>query len=323
MGPPAAAQRDARAGRAPQGAGRRARRRFLSRPVLFALAGAFTIAFSGILVRLAEVSPETAAFFRCFFALPALGALAWRERRRLGPRPPERAKLWAAGILFAADLVFWHHSIENVGAGLATVLGNLQVVLVAYVAWAVLGERPEARVLVAVPVVLTGVVLIAGVLEEGAYGEDPALGVLYGALTSMAYAGFILLLRQANAGPSRPAGPLLEATAVACLGCLAYGVLSGTLDAVPPGEAIAWLVVLALTSQVLGWMLISVSLPRLAAALASVLLLVQPVGAVLLAALLVDEEPSALQLGGVAVVLLGVAVATGAFSPGVWRARRA
>jgi drug/metabolite transporter (DMT)-like permease len=261
-------------------------------------------------VRLAEVSPETAAFFRCFFALPALGLLAWHEQRRLGPRRPDRAKLAAAGLLFAADLIFWHHAIENVGAGLATVLGNLQVVLVAYVAWAVLGERPEARVVAAVPVVLTGVVLIAGVLEQGAYGDDPALGVLYGALTSIAYAGFILLLRQANAGPSRPAGPLFDATAVAALGCFAYGIASGTLDLTPPAEATAWLVVLALTSQVLGWMLISVSLPRLAAALASVLLLVQPVGAVLLAALLVDEDPSPLQLSGVAVVLLGVLVAT-------------
>jgi drug/metabolite transporter (DMT)-like permease len=274
-------------------------------------------------VRLAEVSPETAAFFRCFFALPALAALALRERRQQGPRRRDWGKLGAAGVLFACDLIFWHHAIENVGAGLATVLGNLQVVLVAYVAWAVLGERPEARVLAAVPVVLVGVVLIAGVLEDGAYGEDPALGVLYGALTSMAYAGFILLLRQANAGPARPAGPLFEASAVAALVCLVYGVASGTLDPVPSAEAIAWLVVLALTSQVLGWMLISISLPQLAAALASVLLLLQPVGAVFLAAVLVDEQPSALQLAGVAVVLLGVGVATGAFLPRGLLARRA
>lgn len=193
-------------------------------------------------------------------------------------------------------------------------LGNLQVVIVAYVAWAVLGERPEARVVAAVPVVLFGVVLIAGVLEEGAYGRDPALGVLFGSITSLSYAGFILLLRQASAGPGRPAGPLLDATAVCAAGCLAWGVATDTLDLVPPAESVAWLVLLALSSQVLGWVLISVSLPRLPAALASVLLLVQPVGAVLLAAALVDEDPSPLQLGGVAVVLLGVAVATGALA---------
>jgi drug/metabolite transporter (DMT)-like permease len=278
------------------------------RPVAIALAGALTIAFSGILVRLADVSPETAAFFRCLYALPALGALAWAERRRLGPQPPQRAAVWAAGLLFAADLIFWHHAIADVGAGLATVLGNLQVVLVAWVAWAVLGERPEARVVAAVPLVLVGVVLISGVLEEGAYGADPARGVLFGVLTSLAYAGFILLLRSANVG--RPAAPLFEATAVSAAVCLVAGEVIGTLDVTPGWPAQGWLVLLALSSQVLGWMLISISLPRLPAAVASVLLLAQPVAAVLLAAVTLGEDPSPVQVAGVAVVLGGIAVAT-------------
>ena len=168
----------------------------------YAVAGALTIAFSAILVRLAKVSPETSAFFRCAYAVPVLGGLAWWERRRLGPRGARERRLAAlAGVFFGADLIFWHHAIADVGAGLATVLGNMQVVVVAYVAWAVLGERPEARVVAAVPIVLVGVVLISGVFESGAYGADPARGVLFGALTSLAYAAFILLLRHANAGP--------------------------------------------------------------------------------------------------------------------------
>jgi drug/metabolite transporter (DMT)-like permease len=279
-----------------------------NRPVAIALAGALTIAFSGILVRLADVSPETAAFFRCLYALPALGVLAWAERRRLGPRPPRRRVLAAAGLCFAADLVFWHYAIADVGAGLATVLGNLQVVLVAFVAWAVLSERPEARVLAAVPIVLAGVVLISGVLEDGAYGDDPARGVLFGVLTSLAYAAFILLLRSANVG--RPAAPLFEATAWAAAGCLAFGAATSSVDLLPGWPAQGWLVLLALSSQVLGWMLISVSLPRLPAAVASVLLLAQPVGAVLLATVLLGEDPSLVQLAGVATVLVGIAVAT-------------
>ena len=46
-------------------------------------------------------------------------------------------------MFFAADLILWHHSIADVGAGLATVLANIQVVLVPLVAWAVLAERPR------------------------------------------------------------------------------------------------------------------------------------------------------------------------------------
>lgn len=281
------------------------------RAVAFALAGALTIAFSAILVRLSHASPETAAFFRCAYAVPLLGLLAWRERRLLGPRGMRERKLAAlAGLFFAADLIFWHHAIEDVGAGLATVLGNLQVVVVGFAAWAVLGERPAARVIAAVPIVLCGVVLISGVLESSAYGSNPMRGVLFGALTSLAYAAFILLLRQSNAGTPRPAGPLFDATLVSAVATLPVGWALGTLDLTPDARAALWLACLAVTSQVIGWMLISVSLPRLPAALASVLLFIQPVGSVLLGMLILGESPSGLQLAGVAVVLCGVGVAT-------------
>ncbi len=269
------------------------------------------IAFSAILVRLAEVSPSTAAVFRCAYALPVLALLAWLEQRSYGARPMrERALCWVAGIMFAADLTFWHHSIEAVGAGLATVLGNTQVVLVGLLAWVALGERPENRSLASIPVVFGGVVLISGVVGSGAYGDDPLLGVVFGVLTGISYALFLVILRQGNADLRRPAGPLFDATLSAAVFSALGGIAVGDLDWVPGLESQAWLVLLALSSQVLGWLLISVSLPRLPAALTSILLTLQPVCTVLLGAALLSEAPSAVQLAGVAVVIAGIAVAT-------------
>ena len=273
--------------------------------------GALVIAFSAILVRLAEVSPSTAAFYRCAYALPLLALLAWMERRRYGSRSlRERGLAWFAGLLFAADLTFWHHSIEAVGAGLATVLGNTQVVLVGLLAWVVLGERPENRSLAAVPVVFLGVVLISGVVGAGAYGDDPLLGVVFGVLTAISYALFILILRHGNADVRRPAGPLFDATLSGAIFSALGGVAVGDIDWVPDLEAQAWLVLLALSSQVLGWLLISVSLPRLPALLTSIVLMLQPVSTVFLGAVLLSEAPSTVQLLGVAIVIAGVAVAT-------------
>jgi drug/metabolite transporter (DMT)-like permease len=281
------------------------------RPVLSGVLGALVIAFSGILVRLAEVSPSTAAFFRCLYALPPLALLAWAERRRFGQRSRrDHVLAWVAGVFFAADLTFWHHSIAAVGAGLATVLGNTQVVFVGLLAWAALGERPENRSLVAIPVVFLGVTLISGVIGSGAYGDDPALGVIYGVLTGITYALFLLILRQGNTNERRPAGPLFEATASAAVFSALGGIAVGDIDWVPGPESQAWLVLLALSSQVLGWLLISVSLPRLPAVLTSILLMLQPVSTVFLGAVLLSEAPSAVQLAGVAIVIAGVAVAT-------------
>jgi drug/metabolite transporter (DMT)-like permease len=280
------------------------------RPALSAAAGAVVIAFSAILVRLAEVSPSTAATFRCLYALPVLWVLAARERRHFGARTlRERAPALVAGLFFACDLTAWHYAIEAVGAGLATVLANLQVVFVGLLAWVFLRERPAPRLLASIPLVLGGVVLISGVVGAGAYGEDPALGVVFGVLTALSYALFILVLRQGNTDLRRPAGPLADATFTSAILCALGGLALGRLDPLPGAESQAWLITLALTSQVLGWLLISVSLPRLPAALTSVILTLQPVGSVLLGVVLLGEEPSAVQVSGVAVVVAGVLLA--------------
>jgi drug/metabolite transporter (DMT)-like permease len=281
------------------------------RPLLFAAAGAMVIAFSAILVRLAEVSPVTAAVFRCAYALPLLGLFAWLERRRYGPRPRrERQIALLAGFFFAVDLISWHYSIGEVGAGLATVIANVQVVLVGVLAWMFLDERPELRTALAVPVVLIGVVLISGVVGSGAYGDDPLLGTVYALVTALTYAVFLLLLRRAGADARRPAGPLFDATLSATVFCVIAGVAIGDFDPVPGAESQAWLITLALSSQVVGWLLISVSLPRLPALLTAITLTLQPVGSVFLGVVLLSEAPSVLQLAGVAVVVGGIVLAT-------------
>ena len=157
--------------------------------------------------------------------------------------------------------------------------------------------------------VFIGVVLISGAIGAGAYGEDPLLGAILGVLTAIAYSLFILILRQGNSDERRPAGPLFDATFTGCI-FSALGGVAGDLDWTPGLESTAWLVTLALTSQVLGWLLISVSLPRLPAVITSIVLMLQPVATVFLGVVLLDEAPAAVQLSGVAVVLAGVAFAT-------------
>jgi drug/metabolite transporter (DMT)-like permease len=280
--------------------------RVRSAPVL-ALLGACTIAFSAILVHQANVHPATAAVYRCLYAVPVLGYLALREGRRYGPREPGQRRLaWIAGLFFAADLVFWHQAIDDVGAGLATVLGNLQVVIVPFAAWFVLSEAPGRRILAALPLTMIGVVLISGALEDGAYGANPVRGVIFGALTGASYAGFILLLRHGSQDRRRPAGPLFDATWVAALASLVSALVLGVDDLAPAWPSVAWLILLALSSQVVGWLLISTSLPRLPAALTSMILTVQPVGSVILGIVLLGEDPTALQLCGAALILAGL-----------------
>jgi drug/metabolite transporter (DMT)-like permease len=257
------------------------------------------------------VSPSTGTVYRALFGLPLLALVGVAEWRRYGGLPATAVRLAAiAGLFFAGDLLLWHHAIEYVGAGLATVLGNLQVVIVGIVAWLLLGERPSRATLLALPVVLVGVVLISGAIGGDAYGADPGLGVVLGIATALCYAGYLLVIRRGGRDPRRPAGPVAIATLLCALAAAGAGVAYGDLDLAPPVESLAWLALLGVTSQSAGYLLISISLPRLPAVITSIILLAQPVMTVVLSVLLLGEAPSTTQLLGVVLVIGGIAGAT-------------
>jgi drug/metabolite transporter (DMT)-like permease len=286
--------------------------RVASRPRLAAVAGAFVISFSGIFYRWSEVSPSTGVVFRCFYGLPLLVLAERAESRRLGPMDARTLRLSAlAGLFFAVDLLSFHYSVNFIGAGLATVMGNFQVLFVALAAWALFGERPSRGVLLALPLMLTGVVLISGILGTGAYGANAPLGVAIGLVTAASYAAYLLVIRRASR-ERRSAGPVAVATAVTGAVAVLFGLVAGDLDLVPALPAHAYLLALGVLSQSIGYLVIQSSLPRLPAAITSVLLMVQPVATVLLGAMLLGERPSLGQLGGVVLVIGGIAVATGA-----------
>ena len=279
--------------------------------MLCAVSGAAVIAFSSTWVKLSAASASTAAIFRCAYAVPVLLVLVLREDHRYGPRAwGDRRAALAGGVFLGVDLVLWDHSITDVGVGLATVLANIQVVLVPLVAWFVLSERPTRRVLLALPATVAGVLLISGLVQHGAYGADPAAGTAYGAGAGVAYVGALLLLRRGGVDLRRPAGPLLELTVAAALTASAIGVIWGDARFIPVWPGAGWLIVLALGSQVMGWLLITISLPRLPAALTSLLLMIQPVGSMILGVVIFAQRPSALQLLGVVVVLAAVVLAS-------------
>jgi hypothetical protein len=133
---------------------------------------------------------------RCFwsFRWPTGG------RKRARGRAPAA---FAAGLFLAVDRALWHESIALVGAGLGTVLPNVQIVFVAIVAWLKLGERPRARTIVMIGVVLAGVALTSGLGRAGAYGTNPGRGVALGVAAGLFYAIFLLCFVSMRAGSPR------------------------------------------------------------------------------------------------------------------------
>ncbi|QPG72393.1 DMT family transporter [Mycolicibacterium mucogenicum DSM 44124] len=265
--------------------------------------GAIGVSSSGLFVALSNTTPGTATFYRCVFALPFLTPLAIAERQQFG-EPTTHQHWWAAaaGVLFAADALLWTQAIYEVGVGLSAVLVNTQVVMVPLLAWLIDRESLSMRFFVLLPVVVVGTVLTGGVFETGVTGSAPIAGTVHSALAALCYSLFLFLLRRG--GPNRP--PVQSYVTImvfAAMAALIGGALSGGVSLVPGWGPTGWLVLTAICGQVLGWLLVALGSPSLRVEVSSALLLLTPVGAMVLAAAVLAEMPSALQVVGCILIL--------------------
>lgn len=270
-------------------------------PAARVLAGSACMSVPAVFVKLSGVNAGTAAFLRFALAIVVLAPLALLERRRLGPRPWRAHALdAAAGALLGVDMVFWAAAIGEVGAGVTTVLLNLQVVMYPLLAWVFAAARPPRRFAVTAPLMLAGVALVSGAVGQPMPGTDPLAGILYGALASVAYAGYLLLTRL---GGGRHV--VLPVCTSSVAGAVVAGVFGGlwTGLAAPQGwQAWALMGALALFGQVLAWVLINPGLARLSPNVGAGLLLSQPVLAVALG-MAIGERPTPSQFAGCALVI--------------------
>lgn len=247
------------------------------RATLEVSAGAILISFAPVWVKLAPVGPTVSGFYRMLFAGLALVLLAFARGDRFRASRGTIGFVVAAGGMFALDIIFWHRSVIYVGPGLSTILGNFQVFALAAYGVLVLREPAHWRLLVAIPLAVTGLVLLVGI-DWRALPAAYRLGVVFGLLTAVVYATYLLMLRRSQAMPGRLAPvPNLAVICLVSTGLLAASAwLEGESLAVPTPAGWGILLVYALSAQVAGWILISRGLPGVAASRAGLLLLLQP-----------------------------------------------
>ena len=253
------------------------------RTMLIALAGAVAISFSPVFYVYSDTNPSTGAFFRMLYALPALVLLAYLVRKSDTRSSRTRWTAFGAGLILAPDMLSYHSSMIFIGIGIATLIGNSQVIIVTLASWKLFGEKPNQAILVSLPIVVIGLALISGIADTDPYGEDPVKGIVFGTMAAFFYSSFLILFRYSNRELAPSSSVQLDATAGAALGLLVLGLLPLSsmaiepLDLQPTWPGHGWLIVLAMLCQVAGWLAIAYALPRLPAAHTSFAVLLQPV----------------------------------------------
>ena len=287
------------------------------RTMLIALAGAVAISFSPVLYVYSDTNPSTGAFFRMLYALPALALLAYLVRKSDTRSSRTRWTAFGAGLILAPDMLSYHSSMIFIGIGIATLIGNSQVIIVTLASWKLFGEKPNQAILVSLPIVIIGLALISGIADTDPYGEDPVKGVVFGTMAAFFYSSFLILFRYSNRELAPSSSVQLDATAGAALGLLVLGLLPLRSVAIEPLElhptwpGHGWLIVLAMLCQVAGWLAIAHALPRLPAAHVSFAVLLQPVLTLVWGYVILHQEGhSQNQVIGIFLVLAAIIAVT-------------
>jgi drug/metabolite transporter (DMT)-like permease len=260
------------------------------------LGGNMVLALGALLVRLADTGPVASGFWRMAIALPFLAWLGWRETR--GRMPPRAAILvaMAAGIFFAFDLASWHLGIVRTKVANATLFGNFASLLL--VLWGIFLARtlPRGWQAIAVLLAFAGSALLMG----QSYELAPAylVGDLLSLLAGVFYTFYVILMQRVR-------GSLAAWTTLGLASAATLPILLGSALAL--GETIVphdWtpLVLLALSSQVVGQGLLIWALPRFSPLVIGLTLLVQPAIAALAGWLMFGERLGVIDvIGGVMV----------------------
>lgn len=200
-------------------------------------------------------------------------------------------------------MLLWTQAIYEVGAGLSTVLVNAQVAIVPVLALVIDRERVSRGFWFLLPVMIVGIVLTGGVLGNGAQGTDPAAGTVHAVLAALCYSGFLFLLRRGGTG-GQVVQSYRDVVAAAAVVSLAAGAVWRGVTVTPGWVPLGWLALTAVCGQVLGWLLVAVAGPRLPAVVSAALLMLTPVGALVVAAVVLDQTPTGWQLLGCVIVLV-------------------
>lgn len=269
--------------------------------------GAALISLSPVWVRLVDVPATTSGFYRVAIGGTALALYLLVTGQRLRLSSWTWKMLIVAAVFYALDLWFWHRSINIVGPGLSTLLANFQVFFMMIAGVVLLKQRPSGLQLIAIPLALLGLGMIVGFDWNNASGNY-RMGVIFGLLTAVAYAGYLLTMRSVRTRAEHrvPSREIAVMSIAVALMLAASAAVEGESLAIPTLVDAGWLAGYGLLSHALGLMFIASSLPQVSTTEAGLALLLQPTLSFAWDILLFARPMTGLELAGAAIALFAI-----------------
>lgn len=275
-------------------------------PLLWLLIGSVCISFAPIFIKLTNVSPDSAGFYRMLFAGASLFLLLKIKKANLLTQRKDLLLLILAGISLSVDFMCWHRSIHLVGPGFATLLGNLQVFFTAIFSCVLFKEKIHRYLLIAILVALIGLLFMTGV-DISALSKNSQLGILFGFGTAFFYSGYILLIKSAMSSQGVSGITAMFIVSVTCTVFFSFVTpMMGASFVIPDLSSFLALLGAGVICTTVGWSFISSAIKLTSATIASLFLLLQPALAFVWDVLFFSRPTESREIVGVLLVLSAI-----------------
>ncbi|MCG7332846.1 DMT family transporter [Salinicoccus roseus] len=262
------------------------------------------IAFAAIFVKLSEAPASIISMYRMVFAGILLAPIVFKYRRELTNRTPrEWAALVIAGLFLAMHFGFWFESLKLTSVASSTVILALQPIIAMVGAYLVYREKVTGRVALSVFISFFGVVLISW--ADFSFTDLSAItGNILSFLCTVAVVCYFMIGQNSVRNLTHWVYSFIVFS-IAGIFLLVYNIVTQTdLTGYPPRE---WLLFILLAIfPTIAHVIFNYLLNEVSPTTVSMAMLLEPVGASILAFFLLSEYLGIYQITGGIIVLFGV-----------------
>ncbi|MGM8909560.1 DMT family transporter [Psychrobacter sp. 1U1] len=284
--------------------------------------GCIIFGLGSLIVAHVDIGGWAMAFWRLAISGVIFAILA----KLTGQRMPHsrRAIIYGllSGVFLGLDLALWHESIYAVGPGISTLLNSLQIFFLAAIGFLYFNERQSALQLLSLCLAMLGVAMIGS--PEFAHNTNATWGFIAGIVSGGMLAASMTFIRKTHDTEPTPIFVLMQLISIG--GVLAMIVPMLVLDTgnIMPNtlSEVGWVLVYGAVMQCVAWGLIAYSIPKLSLALTGLLLLTEPVAALIIDYSWLDKPINTLQWSGALLTMFAIYLGSIKPKPGALRRYR-
>lgn len=244
--------------------------------------GCIIFGLGSLIVAHVELGAYAMAFWRLLIAGVIFVVLAKVFKQPFPTARPAIKFALLSGAFLGFDLALWHESIYAIGPGISTLLNSLQIFFLAAIGYFLFHEHQTKLQLISLLIAIIGVALIAS--PELAHNIKATWGFISGIVSGGMLAASMTFIRKTHDIEKTQILPLMTLISIGGVIALLPTMLmfdSGHIIPKSLGD-IGWILIYGAVMQCMAWGLIAFSIPRLSLALTGLLLLTEPVAALVI-----------------------------------------